>query len=342
MLDFATGEVQFPQPTWLLELGREVLGEAQSYPPVAGAPDLRAAYAAHRRQCDDTVIDPDRLLVTSGAREGVWLALSAAAAAGRDVVHVPVPAWPAYAKLAAHLRLRTVPYDVRAPEMALDNMRKRGGGTLVFNFPHNPTGVTWPTSDADAVVAEAVRLGMHLVIDEVYSFLLQGSSYAGRGVPRTIVLDSLSKRLALPGLRVGFASGPADVLADVAAQRSQMGGGTTSTVAQSLATQVLRCPEAAVLACRIREQIRHARTRVARAFGPRILSENGVGMFLLTKPGRRSAETFLRIVNCAQIQVENGSAFGSPEQYRICVARSNRMLSELESRLAEVNSADSV
>ncbi|WP_426947136.1 pyridoxal phosphate-dependent aminotransferase [Ornithinimicrobium sp. W1679] len=88
---------------------------------------------------------------------------------------------------------------------------------VVLNHPANPTG---GLADADALrrVAEVcARHGVLLVSDEVYRELWLGERPAGlheaAGLEAGVVLGSVSKAYGAPGLRVGWAVGPAEALA---------------------------------------------------------------------------------------------------------------------------------
>ncbi|MDJ0840161.1 MAG: aminotransferase class I/II-fold pyridoxal phosphate-dependent enzyme [Acidobacteriota bacterium] len=82
--------------------------------------------------------------------------------------------------------------------------------------PNNPTGAAMSAEAMDAVVEQAARYGAWILADEVY----RGSEYDGVETPtfygrydKVIVTAGLSKAYALPGLRIGWLVGPADIAA---------------------------------------------------------------------------------------------------------------------------------
>jgi aspartate/methionine/tyrosine aminotransferase len=85
--------------------------------------------------------------------------------------------------------------------------------------PNNPTGHVLTSDEMDAVVAAADRVGAWIVADEIYRGAEVDTdetspTFWGRS-GRVIVTSGLSKAFAMPGLRVGWALAPADVVRDV-------------------------------------------------------------------------------------------------------------------------------
>jgi aspartate/methionine/tyrosine aminotransferase len=82
--------------------------------------------------------------------------------------------------------------------------------------PNNPSGYILTPEEMDAIVATAERVGAWLLADEVYSGAerltdTQTPSFWGR-YERVLAMNSLSKAYGLPGLRVGWAVGPAEAI----------------------------------------------------------------------------------------------------------------------------------
>ena len=67
-----------------------------------------------------------------------------------------------------------------------------------------------------------------MVVDEAFADAVPGepASLAADALPDVVVLRSLTKTWALAGLRVGYALGPADVLAEMTARRPHWPVGT--------------------------------------------------------------------------------------------------------------------
>jgi aspartate/methionine/tyrosine aminotransferase len=202
------------EPTWELPGAARAALAAESgvcgYGPNAGLPELRRALAAwHGAEMDE-------VLVTCGSEEALFSLFMAWLESG-DQVLIPDPGFAAYPALARIAGAEPVPYalnaadryrlDARAFLSALD-----GGSRIkaaVINFPCNPTGGGASLEDLKAVVRACQQRGILLISDEVYRDLYFGvrppslrdvGSYG-------VVLSSMSKGWAAPGLRVGWAVG---------------------------------------------------------------------------------------------------------------------------------------
>ncbi len=102
--------------------------------------------------------------------------------------------------------------------------------------PNNPTGSILSRRSMERIVAVAEKSGAYLVADEVY----QGAELDGRITPsfwgmsdRVIVTSGLSKSFGLPGLRIGWLVGPADIVATCWARHdyTSIAPGTLSDIA---------------------------------------------------------------------------------------------------------------
>jgi aspartate/methionine/tyrosine aminotransferase len=202
------------EPTWELPAAaRQALAAehgACGYGPNAGLPGLRRAVAAWHGA------DEEETLITSGSEAALFSLVMAWLDPGDEVL-VPDPGFTAYPVLAKLAQARAVPYPLAAGDRfrldadafiaCLDS--HPGAKAAILNHPANPTG-GGASLDALRAVARACRdKGILLISDEVYRDLHFGArppslrDADGYGV----VLGSMSKGWAAPGLRVGWAVG---------------------------------------------------------------------------------------------------------------------------------------
>lgn len=182
------------------------------YGEPTGDPGLRGLVAAEHG------VTPERVLLTHGAADANFLALAAIVRPGdRVVCQQPIyPQLPCVlAMLGAEVVPWTLPAEGPADLAALADLMGPATRLLVINSPHNPTGrVFAPEALAEmARLVEAQPAGYWLV-DEVYrgvgSVPLPPSAI--RLSDRALVTGSVSKAWALPGPRVGWLVGPAEVV----------------------------------------------------------------------------------------------------------------------------------
>lgn len=186
---------------------------ALPYAPEAAGP-LRAREAIARTYAGrvDGAVSPDDIVLTASTSESYSFLLHLLCDPG-DAVLVPRPSYPLLPELARLADVRLLPYDLHyAGHFQLDPASLPSPTTLaqeriravVAVSPNNPTG-HFTTRDELALLAE---LGVPLIIDEVFrTFVLRHDAAFGEpfqsGAP-TFVLDGLSKRAALPGLKAGW------------------------------------------------------------------------------------------------------------------------------------------
>lgn len=235
VFDFTIGDFdprQFPIPAVLRNGIEEALEEGQTnYPTGAGMSGLREAIRAFTRERLGLEFPLDSVLVTSGARPGIYGAFRTLVDPGDPVVY-SVPSWQ-YHHYCQLVGARGIPVSCdRAsgflPTRAALEPVIRGARLLVLNSPLNPAGtVIAPDTLADIcdlVLEENARRGgperpLYLLYDQVYWMLTFGSlSHATPTglrpamAPYTVLVDAISKSFAATGLRVGWALGPADVI----------------------------------------------------------------------------------------------------------------------------------
>ena len=202
----------------------EVLADLLRYPNAAGALRHRAAACDWLRHLG-LASEPERTLLTNGA-EGALAAAMLALARPGDAVLAEQLCYSGLRSLAARLgqHLEPVPMDEHGivPEALAAAARQRGAKLLMLSPTlHNPTAILMPLARREAIVAVARDLDLLLVEDEVYGPLVPDRPpvFATLAPERTLHLTSLSKFLA-PGLRLGFACGPVELVRSVtAAQR---------------------------------------------------------------------------------------------------------------------------
>ena len=205
---------------------RAMRGGANQYPPGPGTVELRRAIAVHRERFYSLAVDPDtEVLVTTGATEAIAAAMLALVEPGDEVVALE-PFYDSYAASVAMAGGVLVPVTLTPPFYGLDVDALRAALTprtrlLLVNSPHNPTGAVLSRAELDAVAAVAVEHDLLVVTDEVYEHMTYGDA---RHVPlatlpgmaeRTLTVSSAGKTFALTGWKIGWAVGPAELVAAV-------------------------------------------------------------------------------------------------------------------------------
>ena len=175
-----------------------------SYAPPEGNKLLRERIAALHG------VDPDHVLVMTGASEALIALTCLFAAPGASLV-TPRPAYPAVPVLARAWGMQVREYALR-PEYGFAQTAE-GVMTAVdattravfVNTPHNPTGSVMPANEQRKLVEMLAARGIPLIVDEVYHPLYHSAPVASAaGLPNAIVIGDFAKALSIPGLRIGW------------------------------------------------------------------------------------------------------------------------------------------
>jgi aspartate/methionine/tyrosine aminotransferase len=192
------------------------------YSESTGAPSLRQEISRIY-----TNIQPEQVLVHSGAEEAIFLFMHAVLQPGDHIiVH-----WPCYQSLfevARSIGCEVTFWEARLQnEWALDlDELKRGlrsnTRAVIINTPHNPTGTLMAQADYRTLNELAQERGLLLFSDEVYRELEYNPAdrlpSACELNPSAVSLGVMSKTYGLAGLRIGWiATHNASVYARMAA-----------------------------------------------------------------------------------------------------------------------------
>ena len=203
---------------------------ANQYAPGTGVPALRQAIARHQERNYGLELDPDRqVVVTTGCTEGVAAALLGLVDAGDEVV-VLEPYYDSYVAMIQMAGGVRRPVTLRTPDFRLDGDELRAAVTpgtrfVLLNSPHNPTGTVLTRAELQAVADVAIEHDLIVITDEVYEHL----TFSGHEhVPistlpgmfeRTLSLSSAGKSYSMTGWKVGWATGPAELVSAVLAAK---------------------------------------------------------------------------------------------------------------------------
>ncbi len=188
--------------------------------------------------------DPDNVLVTVGAAEANYLTLHTLLDPGDEAV-IMMPNYMQVWGVAKNRGLRVKTFNLLeaegwAPDLAeLDSVVGPETKLIAVCNPNNPTGRIMTEAEMSAVVAAAERVGAWILADEVYAGAErrtdeQTPSFHGRA-ERVIAVGSMSKAYGLPGLRIGWAVGPAATVDEMWA-RHEYTTISTTMLSNTLAT----------------------------------------------------------------------------------------------------------
>lgn len=218
------GEPDFGAPPAVREAMREVMdGRPLPYTPSTGAPALRRAIAGFYRDRHGVEVDPERIVVTSGASSALLLVLAATVDPGSEVV-VADPSYPCNRQLVETFGgvvaavATTAASRYQLDPASVERAWSERTAAVMVATPSNPTGTSVPPGQLAEICALARARGAWRIVDEIYLDLADPSP--GGAAPRTVlavdpdavVVNSFSKYFGMTGWRLGWAVLPAELV----------------------------------------------------------------------------------------------------------------------------------
>ena len=255
VIGFGAGEPDFNTPDEIKAAGIAAIEENFTrYTPAAGTVDLRKAVC--ERMKSDCGIDytPSQVVVSSGAKHLVYLALRVLVNPGDEVI-LPAPFWVSYIELIK--MVGGVPVVVNATEaehFKLSAEKLAAAVTpktkaVILNNPSNPTGMMYSREELEAIAKVCVEHEVYVISDEIYYGLVyDGKSFTSFASlsPQvrdlTVLVNGVSKSYAMTGWRIGYACAN-DKIAKVMSNYVSHSTGSPSAISQKAAMTALSGPQ---------------------------------------------------------------------------------------------------
>ncbi len=357
-ISLGVGEPDFPMPWRVREAAIYSLEKNKThYTSNWGLLELRREIADWMNKKYGAQYDEkSEILVTTGASEGIDVALRAIANPGDGIV-VAEPCYVAYKPCVLLAQGKYIPLstcgdglfkvDAEKLNALVKNEVKSGKKPkmLVLNYPNNPTGAVMSRKELEEVADVAVEHDLFVLSDEIYSEL----RYDGEKNPcfstlngmrdTCVVLNGFSKAFSMTGMRLGFACGPADVL-EAMMKIHQYTMLSAPTIAQHAGLEALKSGEAE-LQSNLREYDRRRRLLVKglNDAGLSCFEPNGAFYAFpnITSTGLSSEEFCERLLREKKVVTVPGTVFGECGKgfVRCTYATSTPLLSEAVARIKE-------
>lgn len=219
-----------------------------------GDPDFLDALTAYYHGLGFSFIKPPHMQITTGGSEAIVWTFFAIANAGDEVI-VFEPFYAAYNTYAVNTGVTLIPVATTIkqgfhlpPEKEIEKaITKKTRAILICN-PNNPTGTVYTKVEIEMLIRLAKKHGLFLLSDEVYrEYVYDGRkqvsllTYMQKIPELAIVLESMSKRYMLCGIRIGaIVSLNSDIITGVAKLgQARLGAGL---VDQAIAAALTKVP----------------------------------------------------------------------------------------------------
>lgn len=358
IVGLGTGEPDFDTPDHIKQAAIVAINEgATKYTAVDGTPELKEAVINKFKRDNGLSYEPNQILVSSGGKQSFYNLCQALLNPGDEVI-IPAPYWVSYPDMALLAEAQpviiktTIEQHLKITPEQLKEAITEHTRLFVINSPSNPTGVAYSREELKAL-GEVLKEHPEIVIatDDMYEHILweEGSfcnilSACPELYDRTIVLNGVSKAYSMTGWRIGYAGGPANLIAAMKKIQSQ----STSNPAapsQAAATEALNGEQSCIKPMLEAFKKRHdyLLKELNAIDGITCLPSDGTFYAfpnvqgLIDKHGCESdldlAELLIEKVDLALVP---GSAFGAPGHMRLSYAASMETLEKAIERLKKV------
>lgn len=255
VVGFGAGEPDFPTPEHIKQAGISAIeGNKTKYTPAAGMMELRKAACYRLEQDFGLKYEPQSVVVASGAKHAIYIALMVLCDPGDEVV-IAAPYWLSYSEMVK--QASAVPVIVAAGEdqhfkitaEQLENAITDKTKVFMLNSPSNPTGMVYSREELEAIAEVCVRHNIYVIADDIYANLvydgIEYTSIAALGEEikhRCIVINGVSKSYAMTGWRIGYACAE-PFIAKAMSNYLSHSTSAPSTISQVAAIEALKGPQ---------------------------------------------------------------------------------------------------
>ncbi len=360
IVDMTVGEPDFDTPDDVKAAAHAAIDRGETkYTAVNGTPALRKAIIGDFKRRLGLDYAENEICVGGGAKQILFLALMASVENGAEVV-VPAPYWVSYPDMV--IANDGTPVIVECPEAqgfkltpaALEAAITPKTLWLILNAPSNPTGAAYSRAELEALGAVLLRHPQVFVLsDDIYDqvwFRDEPMTTLAAAVPalkdRVLLTNGVSKSYAMTGWRIGYAAGPAPLIAAINKLQSQMSS-CPSSVSQAAAAYALTADQAfvrdSVAVYKERRDYACARLNAIPGLsctvpdGAFYLFPNCAGVIGKRMPEGKVIETdldfVLYLLDGVGVAALQGAAYGLSPHFRLSIATSMEAIREACDRI---------
>ncbi|UFZ02323.1 aspartate transaminase [Bradyrhizobium ontarionense] len=360
IIDMAIGEPDFDTPDHVKTAAHAAIDRGETkYTAVNGTVALRKAIIADYARRLGLEYADNEICVGGGAKQILFLALMASVEEAAEVI-IPAPYWVSYPDMV--IANDGTPVIVRCSENqgfkltadALEAAITPRTRWLILNAPSNPTGAAYSRSDLQALGEVLLRHSNVLILsDDIYDQIWyrdEPATTLAAAVPalkdRILLANGVSKTYAMTGWRIGYAAGPAPLIAAINKLQSQISS-CPSSISQAAAAHALTSDQSFVRDSvkLYKERRDYACARLNAIAGLSCLVPDGAfylypgcaGVIGKTTPDGKVIENdldfVLYLLDDVGVAAVQGAAYGLSPYFRLSIATSMEAISEACDRI---------
>ena len=255
VIGFGAGEPDFNTPAHIKAAAdRAIAANLTRYTPASGTPELKEAVCQRMREDCGLDYKPSQVVVSTGAKHCVYLALRAVVNPGDEII-LPAPYWVSYLEMIKMVGGQPVVvtagegarFKMTAEQLAAAITPKTKA--LILNNPGNPTGMVYGREELEAIARVCVEHDIYVISDEIYCGLLyDGARFVSAAAlgeymkERVILINGVSKSYAMTGWRIGWLLSNERIASMMSSYLSNSTG-SPCTVSQAAAVAALTGPQ---------------------------------------------------------------------------------------------------
>ena len=253
---FGAGEPDFNTPENIKQAAKRAIdNNVTRYTPPGGMAELKKAVADKLMRDNKLSYDVSEILISCGGKHSLYNIMMCVLDKGDEVI-LPTPYWVSYDEMIRLAEAKTVFCETDSKfkltaEMVESKITPKTK-MLILNSPSNPTGAVLDPEEIRKIAELAVRHNFYVVSDEVYEHFVYGNNKQvsiasfGEDIKKlTLISNSVSKTYAMTGWRIGYTSGPKEIIKAMDNLQSHSTSNPTS-IAQMAAIEALSWPQDSV------------------------------------------------------------------------------------------------
>ena len=363
VIGLAAGEPDFDTPQHIKEAAIVAMQAGKTkYTQVDGVPELKEAICRKFARENNISATPDMISVSAGGKQVLFNALMASLNPSDEVI-IPIPYWVSFAGIVEICEAK--PVFLRGSGANLMKIKAEdleaaitpNSKWLILNSPSNPGGVGYDMDDLLSFAAVIRRhKQLHVICDDIYEHLTYGdfqfatlASVAPDLQDRILTVNGVSKSYCMTGWRIGFGTGPVELIKAMSKVQSQSTSSPNS-IAQYAAVAALDGPLEFI--AENRKVFARRRRLVCEALndidgidcsppdGAFYVYPSIAKLIGKKRPDGAVIETDSDFVSylleAGEVAVVPGVAFGLSPYFRISYAASDEMLEDAMARITDV------
>lgn len=252
IIGLGAGEPDFDTPDHIKQAAVRALDNGQTkYTAVDGTAELKSAIIKKFARDNGLDYQPNQILVSSGGKQSFFNMAQAVLQAGDEVI-IPAPYWVSYPDMTLLADGKPVIIEgnrdqrYKITPAQLENAITDKTRVFVINSPSNPSGMAYTKAELQAL-GEVLRKHPDILIatDDMYEHIYWADEPFENIVSanpdlydRTLVMNGVSKAYSMTGWRIGYAGGPAELIAAMKKIQSQSTSNPAS-ISQAAAVEAL-------------------------------------------------------------------------------------------------------